>query len=225
MARAFFGRRCLLSCLGYRCCHAQAGVVVVVVAGVFVSHSLGAVYFMAVIATGCVLNRFVCLCVHAVVMMWCTLFCFWAGRPALVVALCGTVSVVCVACASSTCSLFRHTALFFLQPSLACCARVCLCACRHDLVHAVCADRPDLVGLTWLFLCICVVFMVMSLFCSEQAVPIPAYKAAVKALDGPDCSVALEMAREARSKLGDSAEVMLSVQERGRRCFLSSSSA
>lgn len=34
-----------------------------------------------------------------------------------------------------------------------------------------------------------------------------AYKAAVKALDGPDCSVALNMAREARSKLGDSAEV------------------
>lgn len=34
-----------------------------------------------------------------------------------------------------------------------------------------------------------------------------AYKAAVKALDGPDCTVALGMAREARSKLGDSAEV------------------
>lgn len=34
-----------------------------------------------------------------------------------------------------------------------------------------------------------------------------AYKAAVQALKGPDCLVALGMAREARSKLGDSAEV------------------
>lgn len=34
-----------------------------------------------------------------------------------------------------------------------------------------------------------------------------AYKGAVEALDGCHCTVALEMAQEARSKLGDSAEV------------------
>ncbi|CAM9719659.1 unnamed protein product [Pylaiella littoralis] len=39
-----------------------------------------------------------------------------------------------------------------------------------------------------------------------KAVPLSAYEAAVKALDGPDCSVALELAREVRSKLGDSTE-------------------
>eukprot|EP00752_Nemacystus_decipiens_P018709 g16773.t1 len=39
-----------------------------------------------------------------------------------------------------------------------------------------------------------------------KEVHMTAYKAAVKALDGPDCSVALAMAREARSRLGDSAE-------------------
>lgn len=40
-----------------------------------------------------------------------------------------------------------------------------------------------------------------------QDVPIVAYKAAVKALDGPDCLAALDMAREIRSKLGDSTNV------------------
>ncbi|CAM9957871.1 unnamed protein product [Scytosiphon promiscuus] len=39
-----------------------------------------------------------------------------------------------------------------------------------------------------------------------KEVPMMAYKAAVKALDGPDHTAALEMARRARSKLGDSAE-------------------
>lgn len=43
---------------------------------------------------------------------------------------------------------------------------------------------------------------------SRQALPATAYKAAIKALDGPDyCTAALELAREARAKLGDSAEV------------------
>lgn len=48
---------------------------------------------------------------------------------------------------------------------------------------------------------------------SRQAVPLSAYEAAVKALDGPDCSVALELAREVRSKLGDSTEVRLNEKE------------
>lgn len=43
---------------------------------------------------------------------------------------------------------------------------------------------------------------------SRQALPATAYKAAIKALEGPDnCTAALELAREARAKLGDSAEV------------------
>ena len=40
-----------------------------------------------------------------------------------------------------------------------------------------------------------------------QVVPVAAYRAAVKVLNGPGCCLAgLDLAREARTKLGDSAE-------------------
>lgn len=84
---------------------------------------------------------------------------------------------------------------------------VSLCVCIIMMIWCIlfAYTRPALLCLRFRFVCLCCV--VTSCFASEQAVPLLAYKAAVRALDGPGCLEALEMAREARSKLGDSAEV------------------